>query len=295
MRRKALAAVLAVFAAAVPLSAAEVAPKPVDYSREVQPILTANCYACHGPDASQRKAKLRLDQRGSAIKKVIKPGDADHSSFIRRISSSDPDEVMPPPDSKKDRLTAAQIDVLRRWINEGAKFDIHWSYVKPMRPALPAVKNKAWVRNAVDAFVAAEHEAHGLAPAPEADRITLIRRLSFDLIGLPPTPEEVDAFVNDKSPDAYEKVVDRLLASPHYGERWARHWLDLARYAESEGFKADETRPNAWRYRDYVIRSLNSDKPYDRFVQEQIAGDELWPTDPEARVATAFNRHYPDE
>jgi len=289
MRRKALAAVLAVFAAAVPLSAAEVAPKPVDYSREVQPILTANCYACHGPDASQRKAKLRLDQRGSAIKKVIKPGDADHSSFIRRISSSDPDEVMPPPDSKKDRLTAAQIDVLRRWINEGAKFDIHWSYVKPMRPALPAVKNKAWVRNAVDAFVAAEHEAHGLAPAPEADRITLIRRLSFDLIGLPPTPEEVDAFVNDKSPDAYEKLVDRLLASKHYGERMALYWLDAVRYADTGGYHSDNHR-DVWLFRDYVINAFNTNKRFDQFTIEQLAGDLLPNPTNEQRIASGYNR-----
>src|SRR5262245_16948025 len=170
-----------------------------------------------------------------------------------------------------------------------------WSFqkVKPQTP--PAVKNSSWVRNPIDNFVLAKLEAKGIAPAPMADKVTLLRRASFDLSGLPPTPEQVEAFLADKSPQAFEKVVDRLLASPQYGERWARHWLDLARYAESEGFKADETRANAWRYRDYVIHALNQDKPYDRFVQEQIAGDEMWPNDPQARVATAFNRHYPDE
>jgi len=171
----------------------------------------------------------------------------------------------------------------------------YWALQKVTRPALPAVHNPGWVRNPIDAFVVSQLEAKGLTPSPPADRVTLIRRVSLDLIGLPPTPEEVEAFLADRSPNAYENVVDRLLGSPNYGERWARHWLDLARYAESEGFKSDETRPNAWRYRDYVIDALNHDKPYDRFVQEQIAGDELWPEDPGARVATAFNRHYPDE
>jgi hypothetical protein len=171
----------------------------------------------------------------------------------------------------------------------------HWAFQPVTRPAPPPVKHTAWVRNPIDAFIVAALEARGIEPGPSADRITLIRRAYLDLIGLPPTPAEVDAFLADKSPKAFEKVVERLLASPHYGERWARHWLDLARYAESEGFKADETRPHAWRYRDYVIRAFNADKPYDRFVREQIAGDELWPDDPDARVATAFNRHYPDE
>src|SRR5881392_2409346 len=171
----------------------------------------------------------------------------------------------------------------------------HWTFKPALRPAVPAVTNRTWPRNPIDRFVLAKLEAVNLAPSPEADRVTLIRPLSFDLTGLPPTPEEVGQFVSDRAPDAYEKLVDRLLGSPRYGERWARHWLDLARYAESEGFKADEIRPNAWRYRDYVIQSFNTDKPYDRFLKEQIAGDELWPKDPDARVATAFNRHYPDE
>ncbi len=171
----------------------------------------------------------------------------------------------------------------------------YWAFQRVRRPVLPRVRNTRWARNPVDAFVLAKLEAKGLRPSPTADKITLLRRATFDLTGLPSTPEEVDAFLADRSPRAFEKVVDRLLASPHYGERWARHWLDLARYAESEGFKSDEPRPNAWRFRDYVIESFNADKPFDRFIREQIAGDELWPRDPDARIATAFNRHYPDE
>jgi hypothetical protein len=170
-----------------------------------------------------------------------------------------------------------------------------WAFRPPVRPPLPAVKKTAWVRNPIDAFILARLEARGLTPAPAADPARLIRRLSFDLTGLPPTPQEVDAFVKDRSPDAYEKLVDRLLASPRYGERWALFWLDLVRYAESDGFKADDIRPNAWRYRDYVIRSFNADKPYDRFLREQLAGDELYPDDPEAWIATGFPRHFPDE
>jgi hypothetical protein len=171
----------------------------------------------------------------------------------------------------------------------------HWAYQKVQKPKPPGGGNRAWVRNPVDAFVLAKLESKGLKPAPVADKVTLLRRATFDLTGLPPTPEEVEAFLADNSPAAFEKVVDRLLASPHYGEKWARHWLDLARYAESDGFKADDTRPNIWRYRDYVIKAFNEDKPYDRFIKEQIAGDELWPDDPDALVATGFNRHYPDE
>ena len=171
----------------------------------------------------------------------------------------------------------------------------HWAFQKITQPEVPQMQNRAWARNPVDAFVASGLEKQNISPGAAADKRTLLRRAYLDLIGIPPAPVEVQAFLDDTSPKAFDRAVDRLLDSPHYGERWARHWLDLARYAESEGFKADETRPNAWRYRDYVIRSLNSDKPYDRFVQEQIAGDELWPGDPEAHIATAFNRHYADE
>jgi hypothetical protein len=289
MRRKAFFAVVAVFATTAKLPAADAAQKPVDYSREVQPILAAHCYACHGPDESKRKAKLRLDQRDAALKKAIKAGDAAHSPLVSRISSSEDDEVMPPPGSKKDRLAPVQIDVLRRWIDEGAKFDIHWSYVKPVRPALPPTKNRAWVSNAVDAFVAAGLEAQGLAPAPEADRITLIRRLSFDLTGLPPVPEEVDAFVNDQSPEAYEKLVDRLLASKHYGERMAMYWLDAVRYADTGGYHSDNHR-DVWLFRDYVINAFNADKSFDQFTIEQLAGDLLPNPTTEQRIASGYNR-----
>jgi len=181
----------------------------------------------------------------------------------------------------KPRFTSAQLK--------------HWAYKPVVKPAVPIVKDRAWVRTDVDAFILRDLEKNQLTPSNPADKVTLLRRATFDLTGLPPTPEETANFLADHSPKAFERVVDRLLSSPHYGEKWARHWLDLARYAESEGFKADETRPNAWRYRDFVIKSLNEDKPYDRFVQEQIAGDELWPENPDALVATAFNRHYPDE
>src|SRR6266404_969785 len=170
-----------------------------------------------------------------------------------------------------------------------------WAFQKVVKPAIPQPKNRAWVKNEIDAFILTKLEEKKLTPAPPADRVTLIRRATLDLTGLAPTPEEVQAFVSDASPEAFTKVVDRLLDSPRYGERWARHWLDLARYADSEGFKSDETRPNIWRYRDYVIDSFNNDKPYDRFMKEQIAGDELYPGDPSALIATGFNRHFPDE
>lgn len=185
------------------------------------------------------------------------------------------------PEPKQKEFTAMQ----RRW----------WAFQPVTKPPVPAVKNQAWVKNDIDAFILAKLEAKGISPSEPADKITLLRRASLDLTGLPPTPDEVQAFLADDSPNAWAKVVDRLLASEHYGERWARHWLDLARYADSEGFKSDETRPNIWRYRDYVIQSLNADKPYDRFVKEQIAGDELYPGDPQAVIATGFNRHFPDE
>ncbi len=190
-------------------------------------------------------------------------------------------KAAPRPRSAADRFTPAQRN--------------YWALRAVRRPVRPGVRQSAWVRNPIDAFVLAQLEAQSLRPSPRADKITLLRRATLDVTGLPPTPEEVDAFLADHSPRAFEKVVDRLLASPHYGERWARHWLDLARYAESEGFKTDETRPNVWRYRDYVIRAFNADKPFDRFIREQIAGNELWPNDPDARIATGFNRHYPDE
>jgi hypothetical protein len=265
------------------------ADPPVNYSRDIKPILSARCYACHGPDEGKRKAKLRLDVRDVAIKKAIKPGDSAGSELIARVTSKEPEEVMPPPTAKVPPLTPQEIDLLKRWIDQGAKFDIHWAYVKPVRAALPEVKDKSWPRNAIDYFVSAKRQAAGLNPAPEADRVTLIRRLSFDLTGLPPTPEEVAAFVNDKRPDAYEKLVDRLLASTHYGERMAMYWLDLVRFADTGGYHSDNHR-DVWLYRDYVINALNTNKRFDQFTIEQLAGDLLPNATREQRIASGYNK-----
>jgi len=284
MRHLLLAAGVA--AAAAPARAAG----PVDFARDVRPILSGQCFVCHGPDAKARKADLRLDVRRDAVAaKAIVPGKAGESELIRRITASDPDERMPPAGSKKPTLSPAQIDLLKRWVDEGAKYADHWSFAKLTRPPVPAPARKDWGRNPVDAFVLARLEQEGLAPAPEADRVTLIRRLSFDLTGLPPTPEEVRAFAADRSPDAYEKVVDRLLASPHYGERMAVWWLDLVRYADSIGYHSDNPM-NVAPYRDYVIRAFNENEPFDRFTVEQIAGDLLPHPTTRQRVASAYNR-----
>jgi hypothetical protein len=261
----------------------------VSYSRDIKPLLAGRCYACHGPDEGKRKAKLRLDVRDVAVKKAIKPGDSAHSPLVQRVGSTDPDEVMPPPHSKKASLSAPQVDLLRRWIDQGAKFDVHWAYVKPARPAPPAVKNAAWVHNPIDHFIAARHEQLGLQRAREADRVTLLRRLFFDLIGLPPTPQEVDLFVKDTAPDAYEKLVERLLESPHFGERMALYWLDLVRYADTGGYHSDNHRDVAL-FRDYVISAFNKNKRFDQFTIEQLAGDLLPEATTEQKVASGYNR-----
>jgi hypothetical protein len=269
----------------VPVLAAE---PMVDYTRDIKPLLSDRCYTCHGPDAAKRKAKLRLDVRDEAIKVAIKPGKSGESPLVERISSSDADEVMPPAESKKPRLTPAQVALVKRWIDQGAKFDQHWAYVKPQRPEVPKVAG-AWPRNDIDRFIAAEHAKHEFAPAAEADRVTLARRLYFDLLGLPPRPEEVDAFVKDQSPDAYEKLVDRLLESKHYGERMAIYWLDLVRYADTNGYHSDNHR-DVTPYRDYVINAFNTNKRFDQFTIEQLAGDLLPnPTD-EQKIASGYNR-----
>ncbi len=275
--------------------------QPVDFARDVQPIFQSRCYQCH--DGRMRKSGLRLDDRVSAFRggdsgsPAIVAQDRDKSELLRRVMSSDSDEMMPP---KGKRLSAAEIGILNRWIDEGALWPdslaggdtkpTHWAFVPPERPALPAVKNQKWCRDDLDRFVLARLEKEGLRPSPEADRTTLIRRVTLDLIGLPPTPAEVDAFVADKSPNAYEKVVDRLLASPHYGERWGREWLDAARYADSDGFEKDKPRW-VWFYRDWVINSLNHDQPYDRFIIDQIAGDELPHATQDEIVATGYLRN----
>ncbi|MFI5457664.1 MAG: PSD1 and planctomycete cytochrome C domain-containing protein [Isosphaerales bacterium] len=270
------------------------AGRPVDFDREIRPILSEHCYACHGPDQKARKADLRLDRKEDAFRDrsgyaVIVPAQVDESELIQRISSDDPDEVMPPPKSKK-RLNKQQIDLLRRWVAEGAKWDGHWSYALPASGPPPPVNDRRWPRNLIDHFVLARLEREGLHPSPEADRATLIRRVSLDLIGLPPTPGEVDAFENDRNPGAYERVVDRLLASPHHGERQARPWLDQARYADTNGYEKDGGR-SIWPYRDWVIRAFNRDLPFDRFTVEQIAGDLLPDATTDQRVATGFHRN----
>jgi hypothetical protein len=269
------------------------AAAPVDYARDVLPILSDTCYHCHGPDEPARKAGLRLDTKDGAFRTadgvaVIAPGDPARSELVRRVTSSDPDEVMPPPDDIR-KLTPGQVETLKRWVEQGANWGVHWAFVAPKRAETPKTARPEWARNPIDHFVLARLEREGLAPSPEADRATLIRRVTLDLTGLPPTPAEVDAFLADGSPDAYEKVVDRLLASPRYGERMATDWLDVARYADTHGYQMDRERP-AHPYRDWVIRAFNQNLPYDQFVTWQVAGDLLPGATKEQRLATAFNR-----
>jgi mono/diheme cytochrome c family protein len=281
----------------------------VDFAQSIHPILKSTCYECHGPE--KQKGNLRLDSRSAAMKggktgKAIVPHDPTKSLLLTRVLSTDEDERMP---AKHDPLTSAQISLLKTWIEQGAHWPdalaganvetgTHWAYVKPVAPSLPKISNPAWAKNGVDHFIAARLDAEHLAPSPEAPKTTLIRRVTLDLTGIPPTPEEIDAFVNDPAPDAYEKVVDRLLASRAYGERWARPWLDLARYADTNGYEADKRR-TIWKYRDWVINALNADMPFDQFTVEQLAGDMLpalsgvegaHPT-VDQRIATGFHRN----
>jgi mono/diheme cytochrome c family protein len=265
------------------------AAKPaIDFARDVQPIFAAHCYACHGAD--KQESGLRLDRKDDALKGgdggaaiiAMKGGE---SPLVDRIASSDPDLQMPP---KGERLTVEQIAVIRAWIDQGANWDEHWSLKPLARPEAPNATDGATVRNSIDAFVTAKLNSQGLKQSPEADRRTLIRRVTIDLTGLLPTPDEVAAFVASNKPDAYEQLVERLLSSPRYGERWARHWMDTVHFAETHGNDQDRPRPNAWPYRDYLIQSFNEDKPYARFVAEQIAGDVLYPKDPQATVALGF-------
>ncbi|HEX4415595.1 MAG TPA: PSD1 and planctomycete cytochrome C domain-containing protein [Lacipirellulaceae bacterium] len=266
----------------------------VDFNRDVRPILSNNCFRCHGPDPKDREADLRLDVWKSVGKMhgaeaVI---DADHpgdSELVKRITSDDPDERMPPQDSGKT-LRPEQIKTLRTWVENGAKYEPHWAYVAPQRPAVPAVKNSGWVRNPIDAFVLAKLEKEGLEPSPRAATSTLIRRLSLDIVGLPPTLDELKEFESHASGNGYEDAVERLLASPHFGERWGRVWLDVARYADSDGFEKDKPR-FVWMYRDWVINALNQDLPYDKFVIDQIAGDLLPHATQDDKVATGFLRN----
>lgn len=267
------------------------AVEPVDFGRDIRPILSENCFYCHGQDGNQRQADLRLDDREAAVGYgAIVPSDADASLLIERILTDEPDLQMPPADSNR-QLSKEQKEHLVRWIEQGAVYSNHWAYVAPVRPELPEVRHNEWIRNPIDRFVLAELQQRDWTPSPEADRATLIKRLSIDLVGLPPTPEEVDAFVTDESSDAYEKLVDRLMASPHYGERMALPWLDAARYADSNGFQQDGDHWQ-WIWRDWVVRALNSDLPFDKFTIWQLAGDLLPDASTDQLVASAFNRNH---
>ncbi len=271
------------------------AAEPIAYTRDVRPILSSHCFNCHGPDEAARKAGLRLDieeaaRAGGKGGPVIVAGDPDASELVRRVVTDDPALVMPPLDSKHP-LTEAQKQVLRDWVAQGAVYEPHWSFQPPRAHPTPAVGDADWPRDPIDAFILQRLESQGLQPSPEADRYTLVRRVYLDLIGLAPTQEEAAAFVADPAPDAYEKLVDRLLASPHFGERWAKHWLDVARYADSDGWERDYQRPGAWRWREWVINSFNRDQPYNAFVIEQIAGDMLPDATIEQRIASGFHRN----
>lgn len=277
------------------VEAASPAATKVDFDREIRPLLSDRCFRCHGPNEKDRKGGFRLDQEKSALGKSesgehpIVPGKPESSELIRKITAADASERMPPVDSGKT-LSKSEIELLRRWIQEGAAWRQHWAFVPPVRPAEPPVKDPHWSKSAIDRFVLARLEAEGLKPSPEASRETLIRRLSFDLTGLPPTPQEVDAFLADSSDAAYEKLVDGLLASPHYGERMAVQWLDGARYADTNGYQNDFAR-DMWLWRDWVIQAYNSNMRYDEFVIEQLAGDLLPSATQSQKVATGFLRN----
>ncbi|MDI1313150.1 PSD1 and planctomycete cytochrome C domain-containing protein [Prosthecobacter sp.] len=257
----------------------------VEFNRDIRPILAAKCYACHGPDEDKREADLRLDVRAEAVKSAIKPGNPDASELWKRITHTDSDNVMPPPSSPK-QLTKAERNLFRRWIVEGAEYQNHWAFEPIKHPAVPKSDSK----NPIDAFIEAKLRTHGLKPAPAADPIALIRRVYLDLTGLPPVPADL-AVLSNWSDQTYEQIVDRLLASPNFGERWARHWLDMARYADSNGFLGDGLRPNAYLYRDWVIQAFNTDLPYDQFTVQQIAGDLLPDPALEELTATGFHRN----
>ncbi len=282
----------------VPWLALSAEPRPVSFNRDIRPILSDKCFSCHGPDPRQRKAELRLDTPEGAYGKTesgavaIVPGDLAKSDAWTRINSSDRDEVMPPPKSNKE-LTAAQKELLRRWVAGGAHYEQHWAFMPPRKPALPELRHPQFSsRNPIDRFIVARLEQEGLSPSPEAPRSTLIRRVTLDLTGLPPTVAEVDAFLTDSSPDAYEKLVDRLIATRDYAERRAQDWLDLARYADTRGF-ADDNPHDIWPFREWVIAAIHRNQPFDQFTIEQLAGDMLPEATTEQRIATGFHRNAP--
>jgi hypothetical protein len=265
------------------------AERKISFSRDIKPILAGRCYACHGHDDKERQAEMRLDIGDEKAKAALNPGKPGESELVKRITSTDPDEHMPPAASKKPSLSQPEIDLIKKWIEQGAAYDAHWAYVKPVKAPLPPVEENTWRINEIDHFIAGGFADHGLSPSPDADKRTLLRRLSFDVIGLPPTPTELADFEADASPQAYEKVVDRLLASKHFGERLAIYWLDVVRYADTGGYHSDNHR-DVWAYRDWVISAFNDNKPYDQFVIEQLAGDLLPNATGQQRIASGFNR-----
>jgi hypothetical protein len=275
--------------------AAEPEPATVEFNRDVRPILSDNCFNCHGPDKAKRKANLHFDTEEGAFvdlggHRAIVAGKPEQSEMVRRITAADVEQRMPPARTGR-KLSEREISIIRRWIEQGAKWQLHWSFLPPGRQVLPKGNDVQWVRNPIDAFILARLEREGLSPSPEVDRTTLIRRVTLDLTGLPPTPAEVDAFLADRSPDAYEKVVDRLLYSPRYGEKMAARWLDGARYADTNGYQSDGER-SMWRWRDWVIDAFNRNLPFDQFTIEQIAGDLLPNPTLDQRIATGFNRNH---
>src|ERR1700693_2141709 len=272
---------------------AAAADSPVRFNRDIRPIMSDTCFRCHGPDQRARMAGLRLDIREEALRTTksgvtpIVPGQPEQSAIIQRVFAQNPAKIMPPQFARKE-LTAAQKETIRRWVAEGAPYEKHWSYEAVMRPPAPEIKG-AKINNPIDAFIQERLQREGLQPSPEADRRTLLRRVTFDLNGVPPTPEEMRAFLADKSPNAYERAVDRLLDSPRYAEMQAMHWLDAVRYADSVGFHGDNLWP-AWPYRDYVLRAFRDNKPFDEFTREQLAGDLLPNATTDQKVASAYNR-----
>ncbi|MCB1094303.1 MAG: PSD1 domain-containing protein [Verrucomicrobiae bacterium] len=282
---------MAVHVLILALSQAVSAGETLNFNRDIRPILAENCFYCHGQDGNKRKADLRLDIGEIAIESgIIVPGDSAKSPLIEHITSQDPDDIMPPADSNR-KLSPKQKELLIQWIDEGGKYESHWAFVTPTRPAEPEVTNEAWVTNPIDRFVLAKLEAMGTAPSPEADRAKLIKRLSIDLTGLPPSPDDVQAFVSDRDEMAYEHLVDRLLESRHYGERMALPWLDAARYADSNGFQQDGDTWQ-WMWRDWVVRALNEDMPFDQFTIWQLAGDLLPNATIDQQIASGFNRNH---
>jgi hypothetical protein len=293
IRFRAIAACAAILIIIPRAQAATDSSPAINFSRQVLPVLSDNCFKCHGPDEKARKAHLHFDSREGAFrikdgKSVIVPGDSGKSELIRRLSSTDPEVIMPPPKSGRT-LSPAQVAAIKSWVEQGARWETLWSLIPPKMPVPPEVSDASWVRNQIDRFIVARLDQEHLKGAPEAKKPALLRRITLDLTGLPPAPDELDAFLKDESPDAYEKVVDRLLASPRYGERMATIWLDLARYADTNGYQADRYRP-MWPYRDWVIKAFNQNLPFDQFATWQLAGDLLPHPTKEQRLATAFNR-----